>query len=351
MRILVPSAGAASSISVIKAAKERGHFVLATDMRSEAAGLFLADVSFTCPVCYEGSYIPLLIQRCRRYGVEFVIPINDAELPVFVQNRNEFEKNDIHLLMNMDHCVLNGHDKDKSWRICSRNKIRQPIRYFGNSLENQIADLDSVMPPPRCFPLIAKPPIGVGGRGQVIVNDIDDVKRLIASSDTTKLSQYLWQEYIYGVEYTVDCWGEPINGPFVAVPRTRGRVINGQATGGCTQYNPRVVAFVKDICKAFDSNNVCCVQVIEQAETGTLYFIEFNPRYGTGVSLSFEAGIDFLDLQFRQAYCQEITPEMLTYKAGVCMTRYWEEHFYHNEKELRSCPPPGIILPSGPAWV
>ena len=59
---------------------------------------------------------------------------------------------------------------------------------------------------------------------------------------------------------------------------------------------------------------------------GRLAFVEINPRYGTGVSLSIHAGVDFPRLQWLSARAPEaITPAMLRFRPGVGMIRYWEE--------------------------
>ena len=326
-RIMIPSAGAASSVSVIKEARKRGHWVLATDLNEYAPGMLLASDCWVSEMCYESTYVPNVIGMCLDEDITWIIPINDVELPIYVANREKFLDAGIVPLMNPNGCVLDGCSKLRSWIVCEQAGIRQPPSYFQDAFAWD--KIDSLMPPPSCFPIIAKPPMCVGGRGQVVCNSAEDVKRLIASSDSLKLSQYLWQQYIYGTEYSVDCWGDPNTDLFVAVPRTRGKIINGQATGGVTQYAPDVVDFVREICKAFGSNNVCCVQVI-RGNDGALYFIEFNPRYGTGVSLSFEAGINFLDLQFRQAHGRPIARDMLTYEAGVGMARFWQERFYRD---------------------
>lgn len=342
MRILVPSAGAASSVSVIRAAKQRAHWVAATDLNENAAGMFLADDCFVSGMCYEASYFDEIVEGCRLCEVDWIIPINDAELPIYVRHYDQFVGAGIRPLMNPGECVMNGHCKKRSWMVCEDAGILQPARYFQNAPVWQ--EISEQLPPPGCYPLIAKPCIGVGGRGQVICRSPLDIANLVASENPIKLGNFIWQEYVEGEEYSVDCWGDPHTDLFVAVPRTRGKVVNGQAIGGVTQDAPDVVAFVRKICQAFGSTNVCCVQVMRDRE-GKLYFIEFNPRYGTGVSLSFEAGIDFLNLQFRQACGHEITRDMLTFEAGVGMARFWKECFYR--KDVKLCPPQGITLHDG----
>ena len=74
-----------------------------------------------------------------------------------------------------------------------------------------------------------------------------------------------------------------------------------------------------DICDA--------VAVCQHERTaGKPLFVEINPRYGTGVSLSIQAGVNFPRLQWLSAFAPgSITPEMLRFRPGVGMIRYWEE--------------------------
>jgi carbamoyl-phosphate synthase large subunit len=327
MRVLIPSAGAASSVSVIREAKKRGHYVLATDLQQHAPGMLLADDSFVSPVCYEAEYVDEILGACLEYGVNHIIPVNDVELPVYVQHRNAFEKADIHVFMNPDACVLHGCDKMKSYAVCCRAKIRQPMAQDLIQYWHDVPDLHE-WTPHLDYPMVAKPPIGVGGRDQHVFRTQVEFERFLHGRKLNH-GQYMFQKYIDGTEFSVDCWGDPNTDKFVAVPRTRGKIVNGQATGGITVRDPDVVQFVRKICKAFGSTDVCCVQVIRSKNEELLYFIEFNPRYGTGVSLSFEAGIDFLDLQHRSLHTPEsLQRTSLYYRAGVGMTRHWQEEFY-----------------------
>jgi carbamoylphosphate synthase large subunit len=179
---------------VIKEAKKRGDFVLTTDIVRNTAGEFLADAFEPSVMCYEKEYVNIILEMCHKHRVDWIIPINDAELPVYAENQHLFKSADIVLLMNSKECVLAGHNKGSSWSVCERAQIRQPTRHFyGLDSINDFRSLDQAMPRHREFPIIAKPPMGVGGRGQVICNSAEDVDWLLRG-DEKHVNNYIWQQ-------------------------------------------------------------------------------------------------------------------------------------------------------------
>ncbi len=70
---------------------------------------------------------------------------------------------------------------------------------------------------------------------------------------------------------------------------------------------------------------VSCAQCIKN-EKG-IFFIEMNPRYGTGVSLACGAGINMPLLHIKLALGKEISDRELQYSDRVFMSRYHEEIF------------------------
>ncbi|HYX22513.1 MAG TPA: ATP-grasp domain-containing protein, partial [Thermoanaerobaculia bacterium] len=135
----------------------------------------------------------------------------------------------------------------------------------------------------------------------------------------------LWQQWVAGQEFSIDTFGDPDSDRFVAVPRLRRVVKAGQMVDGETVADSRLIEFARTTCRAFGARDVCCVQAIRDAQ-GELWFVEVNPRYGTGVSLSIHAGIDFPRLQWLSAFAPEtITPDRLRFRSGAGVLRYWEE--------------------------
>ena len=199
-----------------------------------------------------------------------------------------------------------SNDKVRSYETCEAAGIGQPERF------ESPADA-----PADAFPLIGKPTHGVGARGIVHLASKNDP----VPDDEPRL----WQRFITGDEFSIDTWGDPTTDRFVAVPRHRREVRAGQMVQGDTRDEPDLLEFARKSCAAFGIRDVACVQVIRDA-SGQLYFVEMNPRYGTGISLSIAAGIEFPRLQWLAHHEPDaITPEMLRFRAGVEMLRYWEE--------------------------
>lgn len=308
-RILVTAAGAGPGIAVIKALRASADaFVLAVDMSPRAAGLFLAHERALVPPARHPEYLDRILELAARYDIGMVIPIFDTETPVFAPAVERFRRAGVHLAVNPPECVRRANDKGASFAVCAAAGIPQPPRF---DHPGQAA--------PEDFPLLGKPFEGVGGKG---IQRLEAPDWIPPSIDP---SAFLWQRWIEGDEFSIDTFGDPDSGSFVAVPRLRRIVKAGQMVDGETVDDPALAGIARDVCRAFGARDVCCVQVIRDAAE-RLWFVEINPRYGTGVSLSIHAGVDFPHLQWLSAWAPEaIRPEMLLFRAGAGVIRYWEE--------------------------
>ncbi len=311
MRVLVTAAGSGPGVAVVKAIRDStGHnpFVLAVDMSPRAAGLFLAHAQALVPGATDPAYVDRLLELTIQHGIGMVIPIFDTETPVLARERERFEHAGIHVAVNPLACVLAANDKAESFRVCAAAGIPQPERF----------DPPGSAPAGR-FPLIGKPLHGVGAKGILRLDDPGDLPSRIDPA------AFIWQQWIAGDEFSIDTFGDPDSATFVAVPRLRRIVKAGQMVDGETVADPELIAFARRVCRAFGARDVCCIQVL-RAGDGHLAFVEINPRYGTGVSLSIHAGVSFPYLQWLSAHDPAaITPEMLRFRPGASVVRYWEE--------------------------
>ena len=312
MRVLVTAAGSGPGVSIVKALRRmegEEPFVLAVDMSPDAAGLYLAHAWELVPAPTSEVFVERMLELCRRSSINMVIPIFDTETPVFTVQRQRFWAEGIHVAVNPPQCIRNANDKVLSFEVCQAAGILQPQR-FASPVEAPI----------EAYPILGKPILGVGAKGIVHLE----------SKETplprgTIVESCIWQRFIHGQEFSIDTFGDPDSERFVAVPRCRRVVRAGQMVKGHTCDDPDLIDSARRICRAFGAIDVGCVQVIRAAD-GAIYFIEMNPRYGTGVSLSIHAGVNFPRLQWLSAFAPgQITPEMLQFKPGVEMIRYWEE--------------------------
>lgn len=317
MRVAVTAAGAGPGTAIVKAIargaagmSEVPRFVVALDMSPDSAGLYLGDAGELVPAAKDPAYVDRVLEACRKHRVNMVIPIFDLETPVFARARERFAAERIHLALNPLACVEDANDKVRSFEVCARAGLRQPERFRTPGEA-----------PADAFPLLGKPHKGIGSKDMVLLSTKDD-----AIPPGTPVEALLWQRFIRGPEYSIDTFGHPDHGPFVAVPRHRELVRAGQMVKGATAGDADLQDFAASAIRAFDVRDVSCLQVIREEKTGALYFVELNPRYGTGISLSIAAGVPFPLLQWLAHFDPgAITPAMLRWKAGLKMIRYWEE--------------------------
>ncbi len=310
-RILVTAAGSGPGTAVVKALRRAADFdafVVAVDMSDRAAGLFLAHQRALVPRAGDSGFIDRVLEIATEHAVNMIIPIFDTETPVFAQANERFRQQGIHVAVNPLDCVLQANDKAQSFAVCAAAGIPQPPRFEHPDFAG-----------PDAYPIVGKPLQGVGAKGLVMLEATGGLPPWIDPA------AYIWQSWIHGQEYSIDTFGDPDSAVFVAVPRLRRIVKAGQMVDGETVDDPALTGFARAVCRAFGARDVCCIQVIRDAG-GSLYFVEINPRYGTGVSLTIHAGADLPRLQWLSAFAPEsITPDLLRFRAGAGVIRYWEE--------------------------
>jgi carbamoyl-phosphate synthase large subunit len=338
MRVLVTGAGAGPAIALIKALKaldsDPDRFVLATDMSPESAGFALADGCEVSPANTAADFVSVIEAACRRHRIEMVIPVLDGDAATLSAAAETFGRGGTRVATHTPQAVQACSDKFLARDVCRSHGIRQPESFAGPA--NICAE---------SFPILAKPRRGVSARGITV---FQSPAAAVAFSEPA--DGFLWQQFVDGVEFSIDTFSRPSLGDFVAVPRRRDVVKAGQMVRGETCADPDLIAFAAQCCEAFGLIDVACLQVIRQRGTNELFFVEANPRYGTGVSLSIAAGVFFPRLQYLRHFSRQPIPvDWLTFQSGVRMVRFWEEIFAYpgrSDRVVGLTPLPAELDPS-----
>lgn len=309
-KVIVTSAGAGPGIAVIKALKAQKEIsleIIAMDMDITAAGLYLADSYVICPSVKDSNFINFMLDYCKREEIDFIIPVFDEETPTFALNKELFKKQvDVAILI-CDYEVINiCNDKKETYNFCIKNNILTPRIY---RKEDTMA-----------FPILKKPRYGIGSKGIIKINTKKELEANLPLEDGS-----FFQEYIDGVEYTIDSISDLDGNCLSSVPRERTVVKAGQSVKGRTTKDPELIEYGKKLAEVFKIKGPSCSQC--KVNNGRIYFIEMNPRYGTGVSLSIGAGLNIPLLHLKLALGQTIREEELKFKDNYIMTRYWSEIF------------------------
>ncbi|ACF14586.1 NAD-dependent epimerase/dehydratase [Chloroherpeton thalassium ATCC 35110] len=137
-----------------------------------AYGAYDCDEYDYTPTIYQENYIDKLIEKCKEYKVDLIIPGMDDEALIFSNNKSKFEAAGIKAIFSEE--PLNTICRDKERMSEELNKVCDVFvkSYDKETLENDISK-GLVQ-----FPFIAKPRGGFASKGIEIINGIDDLTKI-----------------------------------------------------------------------------------------------------------------------------------------------------------------------------
>jgi carbamoyl-phosphate synthase large subunit len=205
--------------------------------------------------------------------------------------------------------------------ICSSKEVCEAMA------DKQLADkvfkrLGLRVPGSSKYPLLAKPRGGASSRGIVRLND-EDERRFWASRNNE--DDYIIQELIDGTEYSLDAFVSKEGRTLGMVCRTRDIVAEGEVMVSRTKRVPEAEAIAAKLLSWGEWRGPLTVQVMYDGQSAWL--LECNPRFGSGVPLSIEAGLDIPTWILRERLNLPLPEGPLHPRDGLCMTRYRKEKF------------------------
>lgn len=289
MNVLVTSAGSTNGVNIIKALK--GYRVIAVDCDELSAGLYMSDVWFVVPRATDPRYKDVMIDICRREQIDIIFPSFSEEIR-----------------------ILNGIEELNNKLVVSPRKIYEIT-------ENKILckaflrNLDIPTPTqyPNHFPMIVKPIVGTGSKNTVKVNSQEELNFYLKKD-------MFYEEFIEGIEYTVDGVSD-FNGKMVCcLPRIRIEKKGGLATKCITEKNQELEGIVKKIVEKMKLVGVWNVQCIKR--DGLYYFIDINNRFPSGgMPLATASGMNIPEILMNILKGRKVTPTLVY---GKTMIRYWD---------------------------
>lgn len=172
------------------------------------------------------------------------------------------------------------------------------------------------------FPLLAKPREGASSRGIVRFDDEEELGFWKSRHDP---SEFVIQEFIAGTEFSLDAYVAATGKCLGIVCRTRDVVAEGEVMVSRTMHSPEAEEIATQLLSWGDWRGPLTVQVMHDGEKAWL--LECNPRFGSGVPLSIEAGLDVPSWILRERLGLPLPEKPIEWRDGLCMTRYRKEKF------------------------
>ncbi|MGB8776779.1 MAG: ATP-grasp domain-containing protein [Nitrososphaeraceae archaeon] len=307
--VLVPGAAAPAGINTIKSLKMSNFAgkIVATDSTSLSAGFFMADVNEILPEADAQYYVKRLFEIVEKHHVQVLMPSSGYDIYPYSDNREALAKIGATAVVS---------DRD-TLEIC-RDKLLTYKKMSGKyNLPFTTADPDKV----KSFPVIAKPRFGKGSRNVIKVNNEADLRYIASNFGNT-----IFQEFLPGVEYTIDVLSDMNKKPIIAVPRIRLQTKAGISTKGRIIRDADLETTCMNMAREIGIRGPSCIQMKESSEE-QLKLIEINSRLGGGTIFSTLAGANIPSMILEMLSGTHIDPPRVS---EITVVRYYEEIVIEN---------------------
>ena len=313
--ILVPGASAPAGINTIKSLKMARYpvTIVSSDSNPISAGFYMSDAHELLPEINNKLYTKRLFEIILKHKIIILMPSSGYDIYKFSENKDKLSELGAIAIVS---------DK-KTMNIC-RDKMHT-FNYLSKKFELPFttSDYNKV----RGYPLIAKPRRGKGSKGVVKIDNENELKYI-----QTKKDDLIYQEYLPGIEYTIDVLSDMKGEPIIAVPRIRLQTKAGISTMGKIINDENLSETCKSIAKYLKIMGPCCIQMKESQE-GILKLVEVNPRLGGGTFFTTLAGVNF----------PAMILDMIKYKklkipkiSEITVVRYFEEIVLQNGRVMKT---------------
>lgn len=317
LNILLLSAGRRVSLAraLRKVAEDHGARLYTADMRPEMSAACQDHGRFaTLPAVVDPDYPTALASLCERFEIGLVIPTIDTELHVLAHLHDDFLAAGTALIVCDNDLIAIARDKRRTAEFFASLGVKSPELY----------PLDT----PR-FPAIAKPFDGSLSRDVTVLRKPEDFTQKVRETENLMLAQYI-DPASYD-EFTCDAYYDRSGVLRCVVPRLRIEVRGGEIAKGRTARNNIVDLFCSKLRRIPGARGCLTFQFFRNRDTGVLYLIELNARFGGGFPLSHAAGADYPRWLYEEWINGTRIADCDDWQDGLIMLRYDDAVFVPSE--------------------
>ncbi len=297
--------------------------VAAVDADPTAPALAYADVKRLLPRATDPDYIPALAAFARQTQARLLIPTTDTDLLALSAARADFERDGCLPLIGAPEVVRVCRDKLLTFDLLRAAGIDTPATYTPAQIRAEAQ--------PR-FPLFIKPRTG---SASIWVHKINDAEEL--AFYLQRVNDPIVQEFVVGIEHTLDVYVGLSGAPRCVVPRARWQVRAGEVSKGVVVKHHGVMAAGRRVVEKLGDSlrGLVTLQCILTPDD-RIRFIEINPRFGGGAPLSIAAGADFPRWLLEELHGRAPAIALDGFRHGIAMLRYDWSVFVGLDEDLRA---------------
>jgi carbamoyl-phosphate synthase large subunit len=293
-----------------------GKLIVASSDALTPAGYF-ADASEHVPLIKSPDYVEHLLDVCRKHNVRVVIPLIDLDLERLAPQLDAFTAIGTTVICPPPDLVDLCFDKGRFAEFCLANALEHAPFYAAATLDD------------AHFPLFYKRRRGFGSIGSGICQSHSQAEQLLRDAPDT-----LFQALIRATEVSVDAYISRQGECVVCVPRSRDKVVAGEAYKTRTVAMGPVSRLARQTVDALARAGLRGPLNVQVFDTDPPSLIEVNTRLGSASVLSNMAVNGRLFEAVLAEGCGEtVTGDPADYAVGLSLTRFLGDVF-HRDRDV-----------------
>lgn len=255
--ILVTAISGNVSNGILKCLQGNGDNLYGCDVYDYPVGMDKVITYWKSDFAVSEEYIPNLLEKCKEYKITHLIPVNEIEIEVISNHREEFEKCGVKLIINSKAIVDTFLDKETTVkRLQTIDGVDVP-RLFEE------------IPAEGNCQYIVKPRKSCGSKKIKVISSHEEWD-LFENKET-----YVLQEYIDAPEeeYTVGVFSSGVETSVIAFRR---KLENGYTAFVEYVKDERIVSLSKEIAESINLRGYINIQL--RKKDNKYYVFEINPR-------------------------------------------------------------------------
>lgn len=285
--------------------------IVVTDNSKVAPAMAFADKAYLVPLISDPSYIPIILDICKKEEIQAVTTLIDPEIMLLAKHRKEFEALGVTVLAPYEETAKLCFDKYEMYRFLVKNGINT-VKTFG-TYEEFLKEYETGK---KQFPVFVKPRTGSGSVGARKIETLEVLKQV-----TDQDSSLIIQELMTGKDLDADVYVDTISHKPVAIfSKKKLSTTIGGANKTISFKDEELFAFIKSVIDVLQFNGPLDMDFFYQ--DGKYYLSEINPRFGGAYLHAYGAGVDFVKLIRENIEGRENAENIGDYEEDVVMMMY-----------------------------
>lgn len=321
MNILICSAG--RRVKLVKyfhtELSKIGGKVIAVDCDYSAPALQFAHHSEVVPRISDLNYVNHLKTLCRKYNIQGLLSLIDPELSILSSHKNEFEAENVKLIISNKDVINICFDKYLTYRFLLEHSLPAIQTYIRK--EDVIFDIDQKR---IDYPLVMKPRMGSASIGMTLIHSKEELDALWKDN-----AELIIQPFINENEYGIDCYIDLINFEVIHIfGKRKIKMRAGETDKSIAVHDHQLFELIEKlvrILKPIGPIDIDCFK------TNNGYIIsEINPRFGGGYPHAHEMGQNFVKNIIRNVSGIANDSNIGKYSSGSVMIKFDDIRIFHS---------------------